>query len=71
MAELCTGVAFILGFWPRLAAALALAMVANFHFALGSYFSWEFLIDGAGLPVMGGLLALAISGARLPWSLRP
>ena len=71
LAELSTGAALILGFWPRLVAALALAMVANFHFALGSYFSWEFFIDGAGLPVMGGLLALAISGARLPWSLRP
>ena len=71
LAELSTGAALILGFWPRLVAALALAMVANFHFALGSYFSGEFFIDGAGLPVMGGLLALAISGARLPWSLRP
>ena len=71
LAELSTGVAFILGFWPRLAAALALALVANVHFALGSYFSSEFLIDGAGLPVMGGLLALVISNARLPWSLRP
>jgi hypothetical protein len=28
------------------------------------------LIDGAGLPVMGGLLALAIGGARLPYSVR-
>lgn len=71
LAELCTGVALILGFWPRLAAAVALAMVTNFHFALGSYFSWEFLIDGTGLPVLGGLLALAVGGARLPWSVRP
>jgi uncharacterized membrane protein YphA (DoxX/SURF4 family) len=71
LAELSTGVAFILGFWPRLAAALALAIVANVHFALGSYFSWEFLIDGSGLPVMGGLLALVVSSARLPWSVRP
>ena len=70
LAELSTGVALVLGFWPRLFAALALAMVVNFHFALGSYFSWEFLIDGAGLPVMGGLLALVIGGARLPWSVR-
>ena len=38
-------------------------MVANFHFALGSYFSLEFFIDGAGLPVMGGLLALTIGGS--------
>jgi uncharacterized membrane protein YphA (DoxX/SURF4 family) len=71
LAEISTGIALILGFWPRLVAAVALAMVANFHFALGSYFTWEFLIDGAGLPVMGGLLALAVSSARMPWSLRP
>ena len=70
LAELSTGVALVLGFWPRLFAALALAMVANFHFALGSYFSSEFLIDGAGLPVMGGLLALLVGGGRLPWSVR-
>ena len=70
LAELSTGLALIVGFWPRLAAALALAMVANFHFALGSYFSPDFLIDGAGLPVMGGLLALAIGGSRLPYSVR-
>jgi uncharacterized membrane protein YphA (DoxX/SURF4 family) len=71
LAELATGVALILGFWPRLVAALALAIVANVHFALGSYFSREFLIDGTGLPVMGALLALAVGGARLPWSVRP
>jgi uncharacterized membrane protein YphA (DoxX/SURF4 family) len=70
LAELSTGVALIVGFWPRLAAALALAMVANFHFALGSYFSRDFLIDGAGLPVIGGLLALAIGGGRLPYSVK-
>jgi uncharacterized membrane protein YphA (DoxX/SURF4 family) len=71
LAELATGAALIVGFWPRLTAAVALAMVANFHFALGSYFSWEFLIDGAGLPVMAALLALAVGGTRLPWSVRP
>ncbi len=71
LGELSVGLALMLGFWPRLVAALALAMVANFHFALGSYFSWEFLRDGAGLPTMGGLLALVIGGGRLPWSVRP
>jgi uncharacterized membrane protein YphA (DoxX/SURF4 family) len=72
LAELGTGLALLIGFWIRLAAALALAMVINFHFALGSFFALrEFLVDGAGLPVMGGLLALVIGAARLPWSLRP
>jgi uncharacterized membrane protein YphA (DoxX/SURF4 family) len=71
LAELGTGLALICGFWPRMVAAFALVMVANFHFALSSYYSLEFFRDGAGLPVMGGLLALAIGGARLPWSIRP
>jgi uncharacterized membrane protein YphA (DoxX/SURF4 family) len=70
LAEVSTGLSLVVGFWPRLVAGLALAMVANFHFALGSYFSPEFLIDGAGLPVMGGLLALTIGGARLPYIVR-
>ena len=70
LAELSAGLALILGFWPRLVAAFTLAMVANFHFALGSYFSWEFLRDGTGLPTMGGLLALVIAGGRLPWSVK-
>ena len=71
LAELTTGVALIVGFWPRLIAGIALVMVANFHFGLGSYYSLEFLRDGAGLPVMGGLLAVVIGGARLPWSVKP
>jgi uncharacterized membrane protein YphA (DoxX/SURF4 family) len=71
LAELGTGVALILGFWPRLVAGFALLMVANFHFALSSYYSMEFFRDAAGLPVMGALLAIAMGGARLPWSVRP
>ena len=71
LAELTAGAALIVGFWPRIIAALAFAMVLNFHFALGSFYSLEFLRDGAGLPVLGGLLAIVIGGARLPWSVRP
>jgi uncharacterized membrane protein YphA (DoxX/SURF4 family) len=72
VAELSTGLALLVGFWPRLAAGLAFVMVLNFHFALGNFFApREFLLDGAGLPVLGGLLAIAIGGARLPWSVRP
>jgi uncharacterized membrane protein YphA (DoxX/SURF4 family) len=67
-AELSAGAALILGFWTRLAAAVALLMVANFHFARGFVFESAFLIDGTGFPVLGGLLALAISGSRLPLS---
>ena len=68
--ELCTAVAFIVGFWPRLAAALALLMVLNFHFATASFWSWDFLRDGTGPPLIGALLALAVGGGRLPWVVR-
>jgi len=68
LAELSTGVALILGFWTQLVAALAFLMVANFHFARGFFYEWEFLMDGAGLPVLGGLLVLALGGLRLPFS---
>lgn len=68
LAEVSAGLALVLGFWSRLAASLAFVMVLNFHFATGSLYSWEFLRDGTGLPVLGGLLALAIGAARLPFS---
>lgn len=69
LAELLAGAALIVGFWTRLAAFLALMMVANFDFARGMFHSGEFLTDGVGFPVVGGLLALTIAGARLPFSL--
>ena len=70
LGEFATGVALMVGFHPRWAAALALFMVINFHFATGSFFEWAFLREGNGLPVLAGLLAIAAGGARLPWSLR-
>ena len=71
LAELASGAALVIGFWPRLVAALACVMVLNFHFALGTFFEREALRDPALLPVVGGLLALAINSARLPWSVKP
>ena len=68
IAEISTAVALIVGFWTRLAAALALLMVLNFHVATGELFTKEFLLDGAGLPLLGALLALAIAGGMLPCS---
>jgi len=68
IAEFCIGVALIVGFWTRMAAIVAFLMVLNFHFATSAFWSVEFLHDGTGLPVLGGLLAIAISGARLPFS---
>ena len=69
LAEMSTGVALILGFWTRLVAALAFLMVANFHFASGAFYEWDFTTDGNGLPVLGGLLALALGASRLPFSI--
>jgi len=66
--ELCAGVALIAGVRTRMAATVAFLMVLNFHFATGAFWSPAFLRDGTGLPVLGGLLALAISGSRLPFS---
>jgi len=70
LGELCAGVALVVGFWTRLAAGLAFLMVLNFHFASGRIFQYAFLTNGYGLPVLGGLLALALGGARLPWTVR-
>ena len=69
LAELAAGAALACGFWTRLTAAMALLMVVNFHIARGLVFSTEILTDGVGLPVLGSLLALAIAGGRLPFSL--
>ena len=66
--ELCAGAALIAGFWTRMTAIAAFLMVLNFHFATSAFWSPDFLRDGTGLPVLGGLLALAVSGSRLPVS---
>jgi uncharacterized membrane protein YphA (DoxX/SURF4 family) len=68
-AEIMVGVAMVAGFWIRLAALVALLMVANFHVARGLFFSTDMLTDGVGLPVIGALLALSIAGSRLPFTL--
>jgi len=68
LGEIAAGLALIAGFWTRMAAVVALLMVLNFHFATSAFWSVDFLRDGTGLPVLGGLLALAINGARLPFS---
>ena len=70
LGELATGVAFITGAWTRAAATLAFLMVLNIHVASGALFRMAFLTNGYGLPVLGGTLALAVGGVRLPLSLR-
>ena len=52
----------------RLAAALTLLMVINFHVAADVMFRYDYLFNAYGPPVLGGLLALAIGGVRLPLS---
>ena len=60
--EVGTGIALILGLWTRVVATIAFLMVLNIHFAHSRIFQFGFLSQGDGLPVLGGLLALAIGG---------
>ena len=68
LAELSAGAALILGIRVRLAAALALLMVVNFHVASDDIFRYSYLMNAYGPPVLGSLLTLAIGGGRLPFS---
>ena len=68
LAELAAGAALVLGVRLRLTAALALLMVLNFHVASDVIFDYAYLTNGYGLPVLSGLLALALGGTRLPFS---
>ena len=70
LAEFAAGAALMVGFSVRLTAGLALLMVLNFHFASGIMFTWGYLWNGYGPPVIGGLLALTLGGRALPFSLR-
>ncbi|HTM31961.1 MAG TPA: DoxX family membrane protein [Vicinamibacterales bacterium] len=70
LGEFSVAIAFLLGGYTRLAALLGLLMVLNFHFASGIMFTYGYLTNGYGPPVIGGLLALALGGASLPLSVR-
>jgi uncharacterized membrane protein YphA (DoxX/SURF4 family) len=70
LGEITCGLAMTLGIWTPLFAFLAFFMTLNFHIAGGTFFHYAFLTNGYGLPVLGGTLALALGGVRLPWSLR-
>jgi thiosulfate dehydrogenase (quinone) large subunit len=67
--ELSAGAALLCGIKVRLAAIVSLLMVLNFHFASDVLFHYSYLTNPYGPPVLGGLLALAIGGTRLPFSL--
>ena len=66
LAELTAGAALVAGFRVRFAAGLALLMILNFHVASGIIFTFGYLTNGYGLPVVGSLLALALGGRNLP-----
>jgi uncharacterized membrane protein YphA (DoxX/SURF4 family) len=68
LAELAAGLALLLGLKVRLAAGLALVMIVNFHFAADVLFRYSYLTNAYGPPMLGSLLALAVGGTRLPWS---
>ncbi len=68
LAELATACLLIVGVFTRAIAAAAMFMVLNFHVATGAFSSWAFIRDGTGLPLLGALLALALAGHALPWS---
>src|SRR5918994_5860583 len=67
--ELAVAAALLCGVQMRLAALVGLVMVLNFHFAMGVLLRYSYLWNGYGPPVPGGLLAPAIGGPRLPFSL--
>jgi len=69
LGEVAAGLAFLFGFWVRPAAIITFLMVLNIHFAHSSIFQIGFLSKGDGLPILAGLLALAIAGNNLPLSL--
>src|SRR5499426_3116851 len=68
LGELAAGLALIVGFWTRMAALVAFLLVFNFHFATSAFWSVDYFRDAQGFPLLGGLLAIAIAGSRLPFS---
>jgi uncharacterized membrane protein YphA (DoxX/SURF4 family) len=70
LGELVSGVALLVGFWTPLFAFIAFFMVLNFAVASGLIFTYGYLTNGYGLPVLGSTLGLAVGGVRTKWSIR-
>ena len=70
LGEIAGGVALAAGFWTRLAAGAMLLMILNFQVAAGAIFTYPYLTDAKGLPLLGALVGLLLGGGRLPLSLR-
>jgi uncharacterized membrane protein YphA (DoxX/SURF4 family) len=64
LGAMVSGIALAFGLWTRIAASLALVVVLSLQLGAGSMFKLTYLMDGGGLPVVGGLLALIIGGER-------
>jgi len=59
--EIATGLSFLTGKMTRIAAIPAIVMVVNFYVAHSQIFSYAFLSQGDGLPVLGSLTAIALN----------
>jgi uncharacterized membrane protein YphA (DoxX/SURF4 family) len=70
LGEVVMGLALLFGVFTRPLAMLGVLFLLNFYVASGLIFHVDFLTSGLGLPLLGGMLALAIGAGRLPWSLR-
>jgi len=70
IAEFLTALSMLTGVYTNVAAVMALLMILNFHVATGALSSSEFLRDATGPPMFAALIALAIGGRHLPYSLR-
>ena len=71
LAAMVSGMALALGFWTRLAAAVSLVVLLSLQLGAGAMFRYAYLADASGLPLVGGLLALVISGERRIEKRRP
>ena len=70
LGEIASGLALVAGFYTPVFAFIAFFMVVNFAVASGLIFTYSYLTNGYGLPVIGSTLGLAVGGVRLPWSVR-
>ena len=70
LAEMAGGLALATGFWTRLVAGAMFLMILNYQLAAGAMFSYTYLTNANGLPLLGSLLGLVIGGGRLPFSVK-
>jgi len=69
IAEVGAGIALFFGFWTRPVAILTFLMVLNIHFVHSTLFQYGFLSKGDGLPILCGLLAVAVAWKGIPFNM--